>query len=1399
MVWPIDRGVLLDVFDTEMLLRLFFVVFTCSALLILARIWSRRRGTTATATPTDAGGVPSGPPLRAHQSQEGPVAAATGSDIAPVPLEVPESDPIASARHTEAATSLERQDAFEEYNVFISYSRDMVEWAYEAQMAIEAFDPDLSALNYRDIDPATINSGEAWQDLIKAPSQCGAALTIVLFGERVGLPLPVTFRQRADIAERLKRHDFDWIYVPGVDEPKEGQVPLTGVLFELFDILIARKERKNAGELLVVFRGTYSERSGANFGSGAWEREILRGARTRSSAEKKALFADYHEQTTQLEIVRGQLFGAGMTCIWVEEEEEFKEHVRRRLLETFGRGELAAADIDLPGLLPYDQKHKEVYFPRAAERKRLFDAAFRRDTSRSFVLLLGESGCGKSSLLRAGLAARARSPAGRIRGWRTALLSLTDLATGDDPVRELGNALRHPDALPHVDPTNDLSTLLSAGSRDAAIRLVERVQATQGKAAAAPGAERLRVMLLIDQMEVALDNARAADGRRSFDAFLELVGCLGGSARSGADADIRNAALALVAQVPVTVVATLPLYRLRDADHWLVGENIQRLIVSANLIPAEIAQIFEGTLNGLRIPFDRMGMRELVDECAALVEAGSILPLVAVALRSLQDRWITRGRPKAGLTVDDLRAHGRIEHAIRSLGESAWAEIDEMGSEIRGQIYSLPIYGETLSVLRGHRSAIDLAFARLMRRLVGMYGAPLDITLRDAVLEQLAAPERNVAGPLLKKRLLVLKRDGSVRLAHEKVLEAWPRAKQWRGEEDQDLRREADLRREGTELAKERQQDDKQAIERRLGLSDKQWTAAFDLYARRGRDLHPEAREFLDACLRFRAEKDQRFTETGLIVAASVGDTKIVEILSNEATINAKTADGASALHLATQNGHLEVARALIVKGSAVDSQTDSGFTPLHLAAQNGHDAIAELLITDKRVNLNAETKEGGTPLHLASGFGHDRVVDQLATSGAKVDVLTQKLSTPLHLAAQHGHDKVARVLIKHGAQLESRTDSRQTALHLAVRNGHPSVVRLLLDARADMDARTVDNLTPLLLAVESENIEIASLLVDRGAHLLVEGGPNALELAVRCRNALLLEVLLRRADELGPSALSQALFEAVRTGQEVLVELLLNHKVDPNSVSATEGSALMIAVREGHFGAARLLLERGAAVDWKDQRSRTALHWACELGDARVTGLLLDKGANKNWQDADYMTPLHLAVQSGHVPLVRLLASAGADLKARNSTGLDPLNLAVELERDEVASVLREFAGLTETDGGASVSRTREAPPAAVVRIIRQKRRKATRAEAQGSLTVEIKRPINYFTATGRLDPEFFEVPTTREVCLISKPPQTPETSITSGAGERHNFNVHVKSLEPYVDLPQGIYVFNYYVACSR
>lgn len=119
-----------------------------------------------------------------------------------------------------------------------------------------------------------------------------------------------------------------------------------------------------------------------------------------------------------------------------------------------------------------------------------------------------------------------------------------------------------------------------------------------------------------------------------------------------------------------------------------------------------------------------------------------------------------------------------------------------------------------------------------------------------------------------------------------------------------------------------------------------------------------------------------------LFQAARRGDPQAIEkMIQAGVSVNARDAQGRTALHYAAEGGHLETVEMLIKMGADPNWRDKRGQTPLHLAAAKGHDGTAEALIKFGADPAMSD-HEGRTPVDLAAIAGQAGMVELLKRHG---------------------------------------------------------------------------------------------------------------------------------------------------------------------------------------------------------------------------------------------------------------------------------------------------------------------------------------------------------------------------------------------------------------------------------
>jgi ankyrin repeat protein len=442
-------------------------------------------------------------------------------------------------------------------------------------------------------------------------------------------------------------------------------------------------------------------------------------------------------------------------------------------------------------------------------------------------------------------------------------------------------------------------------------------------------------------------------------------------------------------------------------------------------------------------------------------------------------------------------------------------------------------------------------------------------------------------------------------------------------------------------------------------------------------------------------------------VAAAADDLRLVDAVERQdwaaarrfidqrVDVNARQADGTTAVAWASHWAHLETVDLLIRGGADVNLANDLGVTPLALATKNGNVPLVEKLLA-----ANADPKlassTGETPLMIAAHTGSDTIVRALLARGAQPDAAaTATRQTPLMFAIAEGHAKVVKALLEGGADPRAKSAGGFTPLLFAARHGDTASASLLLDAGVDVNEAARDGSTPLILAAASRREDVAMLLLERGADPNAAGtGYTTLHTAMsrdlqRLAAALLKkganpnarltnapatlfgpgqgagsEVRPARAEAAPAQADANAQNRAMRAGglagatpfwlaarnvNVPMLRILLEHGADPTLTSTGGVTPLMVA--------AGLTQVQGPRAN-RGEVSQFSTNWGPE-DSAEAVEFLIAHGADVNATNPSGQTALHGAAYMGADAVVRLLVRHGAKVNVQDAQGQTPYRLA--------------------------------------------------------------------------------------------------------------------------------------------
>ncbi|KAJ3459672.1 hypothetical protein MRS44_015745 [Fusarium solani] len=443
---------------------------------------------------------------------------------------------------------------------------------------------------------------------------------------------------------------------------------------------------------------------------------------------------------------------------------------------------------------------------------------------------------------------------------------------------------------------------------------------------------------------------------------------------------------------------------------------------------------------------------------------------------------------------------------------------------------------------------------------------------------------------------------------------------------------------------------------------------------------------------------------TALHIAAEDGFIDVVEtLLSHGAAVDRGDEDDWSALHFAASTGELEVVNVLIQSKADLNKKSNEGNSPISLAAENGHLAVVEALVEAGATVDEVSSQDGSTALFHATSERELEVMEALLKAGANPNQCSNDKSTPLleTLSAVEESEEVLletiNILLQYGADVEACDGEDWNALRAATSHGWKSIVKALLEHKADLHARDKDGDDALQIAALYGFREIAEVLLEEGADITGtnNNGNTPLHTAALHGYDSVAELLIQKGaklDAVQPETGSTPMHLAAFRDHVVVMQVLHFYGADIASTNKEQMTPLLLAVDAGHIEAATFLIQQKVDINPATANAeKTALHFAIIQQNEHLMDILLQNGADPNVYPptvnngkksgicTKFRNPLSYCVNIGWLDGIQLLLKHNADVNSNWLEGGTALHIASTYSRQGAARLLLENGARTD------------------------------------------------------------------------------------------------------------------------
>ncbi len=402
-----------------------------------------------------------------------------------------------------------------------------------------------------------------------------------------------------------------------------------------------------------------------------------------------------------------------------------------------------------PGLRPFETSENFVFFGRDGQS----DEVLSKLRSAKFVAVVGTSGSGKSSLVRAGLLPALLSGHMTSAGsnWRIAIFR-----PGNSPIKNLADALSAPDVFGTTDKTESelRSSNIERTLRRSSLGLLEVVSQSRMK-------EGENLLVLADQFEELFRFKHGRSDTRPEDEAAQFVKMLLEAKQAGKDDEER---------LPIYIILTMRSDYLGDcANFWGLPEAIND---GQYLIPRMTDDDRREAITGPAI----MGRGDISSPLVnrLLNDAGedpARLPILQHALMRTWEYWKSLGNNEAQIDLVHYEKVGTMANALSIHADEAFNELSPRLQKVAEKLFKALTEKEDDRKVRRPATVAEIAASAEASE--------------DDVKEVVESFRREGRSFLMPPPRVKLESDTLIDISHESLILGWEKLKAWVEEEAQ--------------------------------------------------------------------------------------------------------------------------------------------------------------------------------------------------------------------------------------------------------------------------------------------------------------------------------------------------------------------------------------------------------------------------------------------------------------------------------------------------------------------------------------------------------------------------------------------------------------------------------------